>query len=60
MYVALREVTYNLHGCMVYTELAWLYDVHRTCAKMAAVLCGTSYASAVSTPLWWILKKNAL
>ena len=30
---------------------AWLYGVHRTCAEMAAVSCGTSHASAVSTPL---------
>ena len=36
---------------------AWLYDVHRTCAEMAAVSCGTSHASAVGTPLCWILKK---
>jgi len=38
---------------------AWLYGVHRTCAEMAAVSCGTSHASAVSvsTPLGWILKK---
>ena len=35
-----------VHGCMVYTE----------CAKMAAVSCGTSHASTVSTPLWWIFK----
>ena len=32
---------------------AWLYGVHRTCAKTAAVSCGTSHASAVSTLLWW-------
>ena len=38
---------------------AWLYDVHRTCAETAAVSCGTSHASAVSTPLQWIFK-NAL
>ena len=38
---------------------AWLYDVHRTCAETAAVSCGTSHASAVSTPLRWIFK-NAL
>ena len=38
---------------------AWLYGVHRTCAETAAVLCGTSHASAVSTPLRWIFK-NAL
>ena len=35
---------------------AWLYGVHRACAETAAVLCGTSHASTVSTPLWWILK----
>ena len=39
-----------VHGCMVYTERA----------EMAAVSCGTSHASAVSTPLWWILKKHAI
>ena len=39
-----------VHGCMVYTERA----------KMAAVSCGTSHASAVSTPLWWIFKKHAI
>ena len=38
-----------VHGCMVYTEHA----------EMAAVSCGTSHASAVSTPLRWIFK-NAL
>ena len=37
---------------------AWLYGVYRTCAEMAAVSCGTSHASAVSTPLWWIVKKT--
>ena len=36
-----------------------MYGVHRTCAEMAAVSCGTSHASAVSTPLRWIFK-NAL
>ena len=35
-----------MHGYMVYTERA----------EMAAVLCGTSDASAVSTPLRWIFK----
>ena len=35
-----------------------LYGVHRTCAETAAVLSGTSHASAVSTPLRWILKNN--
>ena len=28
---------------------AWLYGVHRTCAETAAVSCGTSHVSAVST-----------
>ncbi len=37
---------------------AWLYGVHRTCAETAAVSCGTSHASAVSTPLRWIFKKT--
>ena len=36
------------HGCMVYTE--------RT--QMAAISCGTSHASAVSTPLRWIFNNN--
>ena len=36
-----------VHGCMVYTERR---------AEMAAVSCGTSHASAVSTPLRWIFK----
>ena len=35
-----------VHGGMVYTERA----------EMAAVPCGTSLASAVSTPLQWIFK----
>ena len=39
-----------VHGCMVYTERA----------EMAAVSCGTSHASAVSTPLRWIFKKCAI
>ena len=37
---------------------AWLYGVHRTCAATAAVSCGTSHASAVSTPLRWIINNN--
>ena len=37
---------------------AWLYGVHRTCAETAAVSCGTSHASAVSTPLRWIFKNT--
>ena len=39
---------------------AWLYGVPRTCTEMAAVSCGTSHASAVSTPLRWIFKKRAI
>ena len=38
---------------------AWLYGVHRTCAKTTAVSWGTSHASAVSTPLRCIFKKRA-
>ena len=38
-----------VHGCIT-------YGVHRTCAETAAVSCGTSHASAVSTPLWRIFK----
>ena len=34
-----------------------MYGVHRTCAETAAVSRGTSHASAVSTPLQWILIK---
>ena len=37
---------------------AWLFGVHRTCAETAAVSCGTSQASAVSTPLRWIFHKK--
>ena len=39
---------------------AWLYGVHRTCTETAAVSCGTSHASAVSTPLQWIFKKRTI
>ena len=38
---------------------AWLYGVHRTrrdWLSLAADSCGTSHASAVSTPLQWIFK----
>ena len=38
---------------------AWLYGLHRTCAETAAVSCGTSHASAVSTPLRWIFKQKS-
>ena len=37
-----------VHGCIVYTERA----------ETAADSCGTSHASAVSTPLRWIFKKT--
>ena len=52
---------YTLHMwlCMKWHG-AWLYGVHRTCAETAAVSCSTSHASAVSTPLRWILKKRAI
>ena len=36
-----------------------MYGVHRTCAETATVSCGSSHASAVSTPLRWIFE-NAL
>ena len=53
--------TYTLRTwlCMMWHG-AWLYGVHRTCAETAAVSCGTSPASAVSTPLRWILKIRAI
>ena len=41
--------------CMKWHD-AWLYGLHTTCAETAAVSCGTSHASAVSTPLLWIFK----
>ena len=41
----------NWHG-------AWLYGVHWTSYETAAVSCETSRASAVSTPLRWIFKKQ--
>ena len=50
------------HACTLHLWLymkwhgAWLYGVHMTRAETAAVSCGTSHASAVSTPLRWILK----
>ena len=58
-----RQVTAK-HACTLRMWLcmkwhsAWLYGVHRTCAETAAVSCGTSHASAVSTPLRWIFKKQ--
>ena len=44
--------------CMKW-HAAWLYGVHRMrrdWLSLAADTCGTSHASAVSTPLWWIFK----
>ena len=45
-YVCGFEWSVKVHGCMVYTERA----------ETAADSCGTSHASAVSTPLRWIFK----
>ena len=56
---AKHAYTLRMWLCMMWHG-AWLYGVHRTCAEMAAVSCGTSPASAVSTPLRWILKKHAI
>ena len=42
---------------------AWLYGVcrmRRDWLSLAADSCGTSHASAVSTPLWWIFQKRAI
>ena len=53
---------YTLHMwlCMKWHG-EWLYGVHRTCRdwlSLAADSCGTSHASAVSTPLRWIFKNT--
>ena len=45
--------TLRMWLCMKWHS-AWLYGVLRTCAETAAVSCGPSHASAVSTPLRWI------
>ena len=47
-YVALHEVTWSM--------VVWC----TICAETAAVSCGTSHTSAVSTPLRWIFKKCAI
>ena len=48
-YVAVHEVTWSM--------VVWCtHDF----AETAAVSCGTSHASAVSTPLRWIFKKRAI
>ena len=54
---AKHAYTFRMWLCMKWHG-AWLYGVHITCAKTAAVSCRTSHASAVSTPLWWIFKKT--
>ena len=50
---AKHAFTLRMWLCMKW-QWAWLYGVHRTCDQTAAVSCGTSHASAVSTPLLWI------
>ena len=52
---AKNAYTLRMRLCMKWHG-AWLYGVYRTCAETAAVSCGTSHASAVSTPLRWTLK----
>ena len=52
--VAILDCSLNVYACGQHG--AWLYGVHRTCAEMAAVSCGTSHASSVSTPLVAIQK----
>ena len=56
---AKHAYTLRMWLCMMWHG-AWLYGVHRTCADTAAVSCGTSHASAASTPLRWIFKKRAI
>ena len=56
---AKHTYTLRMWLCMMWHG-ASLYGVHRTCAETAAVSCGTSHASAVSTPLRWILKIRAI
>ena len=58
MQVAGYSLTHIHLTYVVLHEVAWLYGVHRTCTKMAAVSCGTSHANTVSTPLQWLLKKK--
>ena len=54
---AKHAYTLRMWLCMKWRG-AWLYGVHRTCAETAAVSCGTSHASAVSTLIRWIFKKT--
>ena len=55
---AKRAYTLRVWLCMKWHGV-WLYGVHRTCAEMATVSCGTSHPSAVSTPHRWMFKKHA-
>ena len=54
---AIQAYTLRMWLCMK-IHGAWLHGVHRTCTEKAAVSCGTSHASAVSTPLRWLFKKR--
>ena len=45
---AKHAYTLRMWLCMKWHGV-WLYGVHRTCAETAAVSCGSSHASAVST-----------
>ena len=56
---AKHAYTLRMWLCMKWHGV-WLYGVHSTCAKTASVSCGTSHASAVSTPLRRIFKKRAI
>ena len=58
-FTAKHTYTLRIWLCMKWHG-AWLYGVHRTCAETAAISCGTSHASAVSTPPRWIFKKTIL
>ena len=53
-YVASKDVTLETG--------AWLYGVHWTCTKMAAVSHGMSHVtkSALSTLLWWLFKTHSV
>ena len=55
--IAKHTYTLRMWLCMKWHG-AWLYGVHRTCAETAAVSCGTSHASAVSTSLCGYSKKQ--
>ena len=61
---ALQYNTVQLYCLYVEKFAFWLVIYIKTFkserAEMAAVSCGTSHASAVSTPLRWIFKKRAM